>query len=77
MITEFCRTEETLLEGTTKPCAYQDPGKGAVTSQETEPDLPVSVWSLEWRCGSTVAYYGAEALNTAVLGVVAFWHKSF
>ena len=26
----------------TKPYAYQDPGKGAVTPQETEPDLPVS-----------------------------------
>ena len=27
----------------TKPCAHQDTGKGAVTPQETEPDLPVSV----------------------------------
>ena len=29
--------------------------KGAVTPQETKPDLPVSVRSLRWRCGSTVA----------------------
>ena len=27
----------------TKPCAHKDPEKGAVTPQETEPDLPVSV----------------------------------
>ena len=33
-----------LLEAQTKPCAHQDPGKGEVTLQEIEPDLPVSVW---------------------------------
>ena len=32
-----------LLEGTTEPCAYQDPGKGAASPQETEPDLPWTV----------------------------------
>ena len=33
-----------LLEGTTKPCVTQTQEKGTVTPQETEPDLPVSVW---------------------------------
>ena len=32
-----------LLEGTTRPCAYQAPGKGAVKPQDTEPDLPLTV----------------------------------
>ena len=36
--------KQRLLEGTNKPCVQKDPGKGAVIPQETEPDLPVSVW---------------------------------
>ena len=36
--------KQRLLEGTNKPCAQKDPGKGAAIPQETEPDLPVSVW---------------------------------
>ena len=33
-----------LLKGTIKPCTYRTQEKGAVTPEETEPDLPVSVW---------------------------------
>ena len=36
-------THQRHLEGTNKTCAHQDWGKGAVTPQETEPDLPLSV----------------------------------
>ena len=32
------------MEGTTKPGVHQDQEKGTVISQETEPDLPVTVW---------------------------------
>ena len=39
-----------------KPCVHQDPGETAVTPQETEPDLPVSVQeSLVKAGGLTVA----------------------
>ena len=34
--------------------------KGAVTPQETEPDLPVSDRSFWQRCGLTVAYRGVR-----------------
>ena len=34
---------ERFSEGTTKPCAHKTQEKGAVTPQETEPDLPVRV----------------------------------
>ena len=40
--------------------------KGVVTSQETGPDLPVSVQSLQQRCGWAVAYCRVEALSAAV-----------
>ena len=44
LITELVQNwENRLLEGTTKPCAYQDPGKGTVKPQETKPDLPLIV----------------------------------
>ena len=32
-----------LLEAQTKPCMHRTQEKGAVTPQETDPDLPVSV----------------------------------
>ena len=36
-------TETPLLEGThTKQCVHRDPGEGAVTPGETEPDLSAS-----------------------------------
>ena len=44
-------------------------GKGAVTSQETQPDLPVS-GSLWQGCGLTVACRMVGALAAAVLGDV-------
>ena len=40
--------------------------KGAVTPQETDPDLPMSVQSLLWRCGSLVACWrvgGSSAVH--------------
>ena len=32
------------MKGTIKPCTYRTQEKGAVTPQETEPDLPMSAW---------------------------------
>ena len=40
--------------------------KGAVTPQETDPDLSVSVWSLWQRCGSVVACCRFGGLSAAV-----------
>ena len=40
--------------------------KGAVNRQETDPDLPVSVKSLRWRCGSVAAYCRVEVLGVGV-----------
>ena len=40
--------------------------KGAVTPQEADPDLPVSVKSLRWRCGSVVACCRVEVLGVAI-----------
>ena len=52
---KFCCTNKQFLEyrglstikyswrAHTKPSVHQDPGKGAVALQETDPDLPVSV----------------------------------
>ena len=47
-------------------------GKGAVTTHETEPYLPVSVQEspAEARCESTLACLRSGALNTTVLGVL-------
>ena len=47
------RTGETdSWRAQTKPTVHQE--KGAVSPQETEPDLPVSVQESQWRHGSTV-----------------------
>ena len=64
--------------GHKKICAHQDPGKGAVAPQETDPDLPVSVqeslvevWidsGLLWGQGHDYNSPGSRA---------ACWHKSF
>ena len=32
-----------FLEGTKETCEHQDPGKGAVTPEKTDPDFPGSV----------------------------------
>ena len=51
--------------------------KGAVTPQETEPDLPVSVWQslAEVRVNSGVPR--GQSMTTTVLGLTVCWHKSF
>ena len=51
--------------------------KGAVTPQETEPDLPVSVWQslAEVRVNSGVPR--GQGMTTTVLGLTVCWHKSF
>ena len=50
----------------TKPRAHQDQGRGAVTSQETGPDLPVSVSS--GGTGQQWPALGTGALAAADLG---------
>ena len=50
-------------------------GKGAGTPQETEPDLPVSVWGFQWRRGWQWLAVKTGALAGAVVGG-AYWHKS-
>ena len=52
------------LAGCKQNLVYTRTQKGDVTPQETESDLPVSVRSLWWRYGSTVACCRVEALNT-------------
>ena len=52
----------------TKPCGHQDQGKGAVTPQETEPSLPVSIWGFPMEAQQWPAE-GSGALAAAVLGV--------
>ena len=54
----------------TKPLAHQDPGKGAVTPQETDPDLPGSEGLLR-RLGSAAACRRAGARAAAILGGAA------
>ena len=53
----------------TKPCAHQE--KGAVSPQETEPDLPVSVQESPGRCGLTVACCGIRSTEYK-----SFWRSS-
>ena len=60
----------------TKPCVDQDPGKAAVTPQETKLDLLVTVWESPVRRWSAVACHRDGALSAAVLGGT-YWHKSF
>ena len=61
----FHRTEETEALGRHKQTLVY-PGtqeKGAVTPQETEPDLPVCVCGLWQRHGSTVACCGVSSAD--------------
>ena len=57
------------LAGTNKTLCVSAQGKRAVTPQETEPDLHVSVWGgLLWRCGSTVAWGGVRGIGSSSPG---------
>ena len=49
-------------------------GKGAVTPRETEPDLPLVLEGLLWRCGLAVACHGDRGMGAGVLEG-APWHK--
>ena len=49
--------------------------KGEVTPQETESDLPVSVRSLWWRYGLTVAWRWVRDTNYNSPGSQAFWNR--
>ena len=51
-------TETPLLEGTHKIVCASGPGEGAVTSGETEADLPASVGGSPAEPGVAVAHHG-------------------
>ena len=56
MITELTYTGKRILEGHKQNLVHtRTQEKGAVTPQETEPDLPVSAQESLWRRGSAVA----------------------
>ena len=54
------------MEGTNRTLCTRTQEKGAVTPQETDPDLPVSVQRSPWRRGSMVACCRVGALSVAV-----------
>ena len=55
-----------LLEGTSRICVHQDLGKGAVTPEETDPDLPGSVQESGGDVGWQWPAAGLGALSVAV-----------
>ena len=60
----------------TKPCAHQGPEKGAVTQQETDPDLPVSIQEspLEMWVGSGLLQGWGHWMQQCVHGTC--WRRS-
>ena len=55
-------------------CAHWDPGEGAVTPQETEPDLPASVGGSPSEVGVAVPHCEERTLAAEVLGSTP-WHE--
>ena len=51
--------------------------KGAVTPQETEPDLPVSVWESPAKVWATVACHGVRGTEYNIPESHTCWYKSF
>ena len=68
MVTELTQDwGNRLWRAQTEPCVHQDPGRIAVTPQETDPDLPVSVQ--ESQKGGVGQWW--PAAGSRVLRVVA------
>ena len=72
-LTGLGETETPLLEGTHKVVCALGPGEGAVTQQETEPDLPASVGGSPADAWLWLTV-GTRTLAAEVLGSTP-WHE--